>query len=69
LEIRIKANQLSQFQGAFISGTSPKILPIRSVGSLSFNSAQLPLVKGLMTAFDQTIFKDLKDFKQQVKQL
>ncbi|NLB21890.1 MAG: aminotransferase class IV [Clostridium sp.] len=69
LELRIKANQLSEFQGAFISGTSPKILPIRSVGSLSFNSAQLPLVKELMTAFDQTIFKDLKDFRQQVKQL
>ena len=68
-ETRIKANQLSQFQGAFISGTSPKILPIRSVGSLSFHSAQLPLVKELMTAFDQTILKDLEDFRHQVNQL
>lgn len=69
LETQIKANELDQFQGAFISGTSPKILPIQSVGSLKLNSAKLPLVNDLMAAFDQTILKDLKEFKNQVDQL
>lgn len=68
-EIKIKANQLPHFQGAFISGTSPKILPIQSVGNLKFHSAQLPFVKDLIAAFDQTILKDLEEFRHQVKQL
>ena len=68
-ETRIKADELPHFQGAFISGTSPKILPIQSVGNINFHSAQLPLVKNLMTAFDQTILNDLEDFRRQVNEL
>lgn len=69
IETLIPANNISSFQGAFISGTSPKILPIASIGDLNLSSAKLPLVRNLMVAFDLVILNDLSEFKQQAETL
>lgn len=64
IESDIKTEDLHRYKGAFMSGTSPKILPIASIGKLSLNSAQLPLIKTLMLEFDETIQKDLANYRQ-----
>lgn len=64
-ETEVYVHDLPGFTGAFISGTSPKILPIRSIGSLYLGSATLPLVRQLMAAFDEVVQKDLDLYRLQ----
>ena len=47
---------LSNFDGAFLTGTSPKILPLSSVGNINFNP-QNKLVQMLIQQFDDLILK------------
>lgn len=42
------------FDAAFLTGTSPKVLPIQSVGHKKFQ-VELPCVKKLMTTYDEMI--------------
>ncbi|MFB0957789.1 MAG: aminotransferase class IV [Clostridiaceae bacterium] len=60
----IPADSVTSFQGAFVSGTSPKILPIRSIGEHPFQSARLPILLDLMSAFDREIMKDLNSYRE-----
>ena len=53
-EADVSAADLSHFDAAFISGTSPKILPISSVESIQFD-VNRPLLKQLMKEFDDFI--------------
>jgi branched-chain amino acid aminotransferase len=48
---RIKKNDLTKYQSAFICGTSPKILPVRQVDHVHFNPHD-PLLKDLMEAYN-----------------
>lgn len=63
-EINIYSKNIHTYEGAFISGTSPKILPIRTIGELELHSAKLPLMKNLMTRFDQRIRTDLENYRK-----
>lgn len=63
-EAEIPAAEIQLLEAAFISGTSPKILPIRSIGHLTLDSANHPLVRSLMAAFTRTIAKDLEQYRQ-----
>lgn len=50
----VKANEINLFDAAFLTGTSPKVLPIKSIGAQVFdvrNSA----VKKLMDSYNQMI--------------
>ncbi len=53
----IDINTLKIYDGAFISGTSPKILPIKSINLIKFNSVCNLLVKKLMKLYDNSIEK------------
>ena len=48
--------EISMFDAAFLTETSPKILPIRSIGEHGFNT-QLMVVKELMSTYNNMITK------------
>ncbi|RKD88347.1 branched-chain amino acid aminotransferase [Mangrovibacterium diazotrophicum] len=53
-ETDISATDLNQYEAAFISGTSPKILPISSLGAIQFD-VKHPVLRQLMKEFDDFI--------------
>jgi branched-chain amino acid aminotransferase len=54
VEEAVPANEISQCDAVFLTGTSPKILPVRSIGKQVFNT-QLPMVKELMDQYNRMI--------------
>lgn len=54
-ETPLKLESLKTVDAAFISGTSPKILPISKIDQFSYESSKHPMVNALMTAYDQKI--------------
>ncbi len=62
VEKKIYLNEISNFESAFLSGTSPKVLPIRKVNSVVFDVENKNLRK-IMSDFDQIIEKDIRNFK------
>jgi branched-chain amino acid aminotransferase len=54
VEEAVSANEINDFDAAFLTGTSPKILPIRSIGKRLFD-VQNPAVLRLMDAYNLKI--------------
>lgn len=54
VEAPILLLQLNQFEAAFISGTSPKLLPIKSIDNIRF-APENPLLRQLIEWYDQEI--------------
>jgi branched-chain amino acid aminotransferase len=54
VEEAVKASEINQFDGVFLTGTSPKVLPVRSIGNQIF-TAKLSVVKKLMESYDERI--------------
>lgn len=67
-EVDIYAKDFCDYEAAFMSGTSPKILPIRTIDDLVLNSQDHPLLKELMTAFDEHLKADIEQYKNRAKQ-
>lgn len=63
IEKNIHYKDLIELDGLFISGTSPKVLPINEVQGEKFNSAHNKVIKGIMKEFDKIIIDDLAKFK------
>jgi branched-chain amino acid aminotransferase len=53
-EVSISTNQLTEMEAAFLTGTSPKILGIRKIGSLNF-TVKHPIITSLTEAYDDLI--------------
>ena len=51
----IKMKELNAFEACFITGTSPKILPVNRIAHYNFN-VKHNLIKLLMNAYDQKIY-------------
>lgn len=51
-EEKIDYRNLKNLDALFISGTSPKVLPIKSVDNMNFNSADNEIVVKIMKAYD-----------------
>jgi hypothetical protein len=51
---------IGRFRALFLTGTSAKVLPIRSVEGLSFD-VNHPLVRRLMASYDRLIESHLSD--------
>lgn len=62
IEKNIHYKDLIELDGLFISGTSPKVLPINEVQGEKFNSAHNQVIKGIMKEFDKIIIDDLAKF-------
>lgn len=50
----ILTNQLSSFDSAFITGTSPKVLPIRKIDNIEFNTQNF-ILRIIMSEFEKLI--------------
>ncbi|MFA9398288.1 MAG: aminotransferase class IV [Clostridiaceae bacterium] len=59
-EIRLKKEDIISFDGLFLCGTSPKILPIKSVSSYKFNSSSNSLILDLINKYNLFIDKSIK---------
>jgi branched-chain amino acid aminotransferase len=59
IEREVNFNELQQFDAAFITGTSPKILPIKKIDNFTFNH-QNKIVRQLMKKYDELIAGYLK---------
>jgi branched-chain amino acid aminotransferase len=56
----IHSTELNQFEGAFITGTSSKVLPIKRIGDLEFNP-QEPTIRRIMNLYDELVNGQLVD--------
>jgi len=60
VEEAVSIQEISQFDAAFLTGTSPKILPIQLIGSQVFDVRNIAVVK-LMESYDKMILDYICD--------
>lgn len=53
-EIAVLAREIENYDAVFITGTSPKVLPVKSIGQTKFNPG-LPVVEVLMAQYNEMI--------------
>jgi len=61
LEQSISYKDIYSLDGMFISGTSPKVLPIREVEEIKVFSQENNILKGIMKEFDELINEDINN--------
>ncbi|ADZ21277.1 branched-chain amino acid aminotransferase [Clostridium acetobutylicum] len=59
---KINYKKIDQFEGLFISGTSPKVLPICQVDDIKFNSQGTEMIRNIRKAYDDYISNYIKNF-------
>ncbi len=57
-------DMLQEVDGVFMTGTSPKILPISSVDGRHFDSASNQVIKGLMKGYDNMLDEYIRRVKE-----
>ncbi len=62
-EERIHYKDINTLDGIFISGTSPKVLPVSMVDGIKFKSAENSIIQMLMTEYDKIAEEDINNFK------
>lgn len=60
IEQEVRYDEIKEMDGLFMSGTSPKILPINFVNDYNLNSAKNPTIQRLIKIFDDNIEKYVK---------
>lgn len=65
-ETDIHRSDLDKFQAAFLTGTSPKILPVRTIKGFEFK-VQNQIVRQLMKAYDDLIERYTRSFRVSTK--
>lgn len=55
---------ISKLDGAFISGTSPKVLPIKAIDNLEYKSSQNPIIKEIMDKYNEIMDKYIDSHKK-----
>lgn len=63
VERKISLSELADFDAAFISGTSPKVLPIRCVENITYHVAN-PIVQRIAAAYDAQIKQYIESHKK-----
>jgi branched-chain amino acid aminotransferase len=54
-EIPVTVDMLKDIDGLFMSGTSPKLLPISTIGDMAFESTSNPVIGALMKGYDDML--------------
>ncbi len=67
-EKRVHYEELSGFDAAFLTGTSRKILPIRSIDNIEFNP-QNPVLQKLIRLYDEKISDYVQQHREQYQDL
>lgn len=57
-ERAVHERDLESLEGLFISGTSPNVLPIKSVDGFSYNSSTNPIINSIMLGFQDELNED-----------
>ena len=65
IETEIPANFLDQFDSAFLTGTSPKILPVNQIGQVNFKTDNILIIR-LQNSFDQLIENYIAEYKSRI---
>lgn len=65
VETAVSAERINEAAAVFLSGTSPKVMPVSSVDDMSFASSSHPMVRAIMEAFDVKIEEYLKERRKQ----
>lgn len=63
LEKNVDYISIKDLDGLFVSGTSPKILPISRVDDMEFNSANNEIILELMKKYNATVEENIKNFR------
>ena len=61
IEEPISVSMLGEMDGVFMTGTSPKILPISTIGDMSFSSSGNPVIKALIKSYNDVVEKYIKE--------
>lgn len=61
VEQNVKKKDLENVSGAFITGTSPKVMPVRQIDDLKFRTDH-PLIRQIKNQYDQMINAHLSEF-------
>ncbi|MGE5628646.1 MAG: aminotransferase class IV [Solirubrobacterales bacterium] len=62
-EAKVSYKDIANLDGMFISGTSPKILPVKQVDDIILNSAENPQILKLMTEYQRILEEDIVNFQ------
>ena len=62
MEKTINRNEITAYDAVFLTGTSPKVLPVSSIGNQKFET-QNQAVQQLMKAYDAKIQSYIKNYK------
>ncbi len=63
IQTEINADELMYFESAFITGTSPKILAVKSINNINYNVNNW-IVKAIARRYDEMIESDLNQMKK-----
>jgi branched-chain amino acid aminotransferase len=63
LEKNILAQDIGAFQAAFLSGTSPKVLPVKEINGIAFQAAH-PVLKKIMGGYNALIQQNITGEKE-----
>ncbi|QGT99388.1 aminotransferase, class IV [Candidatus Syntrophocurvum alkaliphilum] len=55
IEKPIHLNELNMFDGVFLTGTSPKVLPIKTIDDIKYKSANNEVIINLIKKYDEVI--------------
>lgn len=61
VEKKVNYRDIDKFDAVFISGTSPKVLPVRSIDDVEFTSSQNEILIDIMRAYDRRVHDDIKN--------
>jgi len=64
IEQPVTVQMLGEIDGLFMTGTSPKLLPIATVDDISFNSSENQLIKLLMKGYDDMLNEYINENKR-----
>ncbi|AZV55907.1 aminotransferase class IV [Clostridium sp. AWRP] len=62
LEKDVSYKDVEKFDALFISGTSPKVLPIKKVENVKFDSSNNKVLLKIMKAYDKEVRDDIENF-------
>ncbi|ENK0837502.1 aminotransferase class IV [Clostridium botulinum] len=62
-EEKVHYKDIDKLEGLFVSGTSPKVLPIKSVDEIEFKSSENKLILSIMEGYNKAIEEDVKGYK------
>jgi len=63
----IYEKDLQEMTGAFMTGTSPKVLPLRSVDGYAYESASNPVIQQIMKLYNSLIETEIRDDARGIK--